>query len=286
VKILLLHSDIVPWASWVRALELKKQWVNDEVDIIRADFDDKNFINCDTYKYDVVHCLYSGGMSKILYLVAMCKGKFYGTIASERTLDGVYDNVKILIDAYKHCNKIVAQNLGLKNRLASMLGTDKNIVYIPNGVDEESFKKDIKVGYVGSGNEYNHQHKGMYLVKQACEELGVEMVRTNNSYPDNVIPHDKMPDFYRNLSCLVIPSKSEGCNNPTLEALAMNIPVVTTRVGIAEELHGAILVDRTVEDIKRGIKQAIPRFEILEKYTWKTVAQQYRNLYELESQRT
>lgn len=91
-----------------------------------------------------------------------------------------------------------------------------------------------------------------------------------------------MPDFYRQIDCLVVASSSEGCNNPTLSALAMNKPVISTKVGIAEELEGVTLVERNVESIKKALRHVSGRIQILEKYTWDIVAAQYHNLYTKE----
>ena len=78
---------------------------------------------------------------------------------------------------------------------------------------------------------------------------------------------------------MVNASISEGCNNPTLEALAVNKPVISTKVGIVGELEGIILTERNVESIKTALRKVSGRIQILEKYTWKVVAKQYRQLY-------
>ncbi len=275
MKILLIHGDIFPWATTNRALEFKKRWVDDEVDIC----------NCselpDTSKYDIIHILFSGGITQLKSLVMKNKDKVYTTLASQRTLDLVYDKEQDLRDIYANSKKVVCQNPNLKNKLIELIGsqhTDK-IVYIPNGVDEKIFNREFVVGFVGTDQAHHREYKGFPLVEQACNELGLKLVRTHNSYPNNVIPNDKMPDFYNQIDCLIIPSMGEGCNNPTMEALSMNIPVITTRVGIAEELDGVILVDRNVDSIKGALRRLSGRIQILEKYTWDKIAQDYRNLY-------
>jgi len=278
VKILLTHGDGLPWATYNRCIELQKRWTTDIVDVKRcADTIDYDY-------YDVIHPMFSGGLSLYYKDIAKkYKDKFYSCVASFRTLEGVHDDVGILKNIYKHSKKIVVQNKQLKDGLIKLIGEREGIVYIPNGVDENKFKKDIVVGYVGCKNENDRIHKGYYLVKQACKELGVTFKRAVNDYPVSITKHEDMPSFYSSISCLVIPSKSEGCNNPILEALAMNVPVVATNTGIVPELNVSI-VTREIESIKTGIKKAVPRFEILEKYTWDIVAKQYRDLYELEPQ--
>jgi len=271
MKILLVHGDINPWATHNRALEMKRQWVDDEVDIMNCSQELKD-------DYDAIHILFSGGMRAIKEFIV--RNKAFTTVASQRTLDLVYDNIKILTEIYQSSKKIVVQNPMLKTRLMEMIDLDEDkIVYIPNGIDEKMFKREFVVGFVGSEQSGNQEYKGFKLVEQACNDLGLALRRVYNGYPQNVIPLDEMPKFYEKIDCLVIPSKGEGCNNPTLEALAMNKPVISTDVGIAKRLDGVILVKRDVKSIKKALRKLSGRIQILEKYTWDIVCKQYRDLY-------
>lgn len=276
MRILLVHGDDAPWATHNRALEFQKRWTADEVTIafhLRLP---------DTAPFDVIHFLYSGGIGIQRTFICANAGRVFTTLASQRTLDCCYDRMDDLIAIYRASRATVAQNPTLKRNLEALIGAEYagKIHYIPNGVDERLFDRPFVVGYVATDQHGNHQYKGFHLVEQACRELGLDLRRTHNNYPRNVIPHDQMPDFYRQIDCLVLASEGEGCNNPTLEALAMNIPVISTRVGIAEELEGVTLVDRNVEAIKAALRKASGRIQILEKYTWATVAQQYHDLYQ------
>ena len=275
MKILLVHGDDVPWATENRANELKKRWVDDEVDIVEwHKVPDAN-------SYDVIHVLFSGGISQLKEFISKYRDKTFTTLASQRTLDCVYDSQNDLRDIYRMSKGIVVQNPTLLCNLIAIIGNEhsKKTHYITNGVDERKFNKEFVVGYVGTDQAYHKEYKGFHLVEQACKELGLTLKRTHNAYPDSVIPHDKMPDFYKDIDCLVIPSMGEGCNNPTLEALAMNIPVISTRVGIAEELDGVILVERNVDAIKSALRKLSGRIQILEKYTWDIIARRYHELY-------
>jgi hypothetical protein len=275
-KILLIHGDNAPWATSNRANEFKKRWINDEVDIV-------NFLKVpDGEPYDVIHVLFSGGISQLKEYIFKNRKKCFTTLASQRTLDELYDSKKDLIEVYSNCKGIVCQNRNLVNGLVNLIGNNykDKMFYIPNGVDEQLFNKEFVVGFVGSDQAHNTEYKGLHLVEQACKELGLTLKRTHNNYPSNVIPNDQMPEFYKSIDCLVMPSIGEGCNNPTMEALAMNIPVISTRVGIAEELDGVILVDRNVDSIKGALRKLSGRIQILEKYTWDKIAEQYHKLYE------
>jgi glycosyltransferase involved in cell wall biosynthesis len=158
-----------------------------------------------------------------------------------------------------------------------MIKDKSKVHYIPNGVNAELFQKDFAVGFVGS--KASHEYKGLPLIQEACARLGVKLIIQSNEWPNKITPLERMPDFYREINCLAVASIGEGSNNPTLEALSMNIPVISTNTGMAANLEGVILVDRTVEDIMAGIRTVYTRKQILEKYTWKIIAKQYDKLY-------
>ena len=265
MRILLVHYDKDPWATTHRAQALKQEWVKDKVDIIHFN----NIPNGDNY--DVIHFLYSGGISKAKDYILKYKDKVFTTLASQRTLDLYFDKLEPLKEIYKQTICCVCQNQDLVSKLKILIEQD-NIVYIPNGVDEEMFNQTFVVGSVAAKQDYR-DHKGLKLIEQACEELELNFIVASTA------SYDLMYNFYDKIDCLVNASISEGCNNPTLEALAMNIPVISTNVGIVEELEGIILTERNVESIKEALRKVSGRIQILEKYTWKKIAKKYRDLY-------
>lgn len=271
MRILLVHADKYRWATTYRAEALKKQWKEDDVDIAY-------FRNLpDGEVYDVIHFLFSGGVGKVKDYILKYRHKVFTTLASQRTLDQYFDKLETLAEIYKNTVCCVCQNRLLASQLKELIKQD-NVVYIPNGVDEKSFNRKFIVGFVGVRAD-NTDHKGYNLIKQACDELGLELRLAHSGYGHGFKPFESMPDFYKEIDCLAIASISEGCNNPTLEALAMNKPVISTRVGIAGELAGVTLVDRDVENIKHALRKLSGRIQILEKYTWEKVAKDYHNLY-------
>lgn len=273
MKILLITGDILPcWASTIRANELKNRWQGDNVDVVGT-------FNGNSKDYDIIHILYSGGISRYLELVSNNPNTIFTSVASLRTLENMYDDDVTLKSIYQNSKKIVAFNPILKQKTIELIGNNYSdkVVYIPNGVDEKLFNRKFTVGFVCSNLSY--EYKGLPIIKQACDNLGIDLLITKCDYPNTVTPHNEMPDFYNKIDCLCIASLGEGTNNPTMEALAMNKPVISTKTGIAEELQGLILVERTVEGIMKGIEKLLPRKQILEKYTWDIIAKQYYGLY-------
>ena len=266
MNILLVTNNKMRWADVFRAEELKKRWTEDEVDITNR----WNLPDGD--KYDVIHFLYSGGITASAEYILKNKDKVFTTLASERTFKSSHNDKDLLIKIYKETQCCVCQNTSLLIKLKELIGQN-NLVYIPNGVDKRLFNGRFVAGFVGAKD--SNDHKGLSLAQKACDELGIELKKAH----EHDFNHEDMPSFYRMIDCLVIPSQSEGCHNPTLEALAMNIPVISTRVGIAEELEGVILVDRDVESIKKALRKISGRIQILEDYTWNIIAYKYRSLY-------
>jgi glycosyltransferase involved in cell wall biosynthesis len=259
-----IHRDKKPWATQKRAIELQKR--------LGGDIADAWSINDNAHwripdGYDDIFVLFSGGITTIKDYIVDNKDKVYTTLASYRTLEENWDDMDDLKTVYGCCRGVICQNQDLADKLAKLV--DNEIHVIPNGVDTDKFNREFKVGFVSAKDSYFH--KGYHLVEKACHDLGLELLEAGGSKWD-------MVDFYNRIDCLVIPSISEGCNNPTLEALAMNKPVITTRTGIADELEGVILVERDVESIKTALRKLSGRIQILEKYTWDAIANQYLNL--------
>ena len=262
MKILLVHADKTPWATQRRAEALKREWKDDEVDIAYLkDLPDGE-------PYDVIHFLFSGGIGKCKDYILKHKEKVFTTLASQRTLDGYFDTPKTLREVFLASVACVCQNPRLLSAYKTLTNCD-NGVYIPNGVDTEFFKRDFTVGYVGAKD--SAEHKGLPIIKEVCYDLGLTLKIAS-------LPYEEMPEFYKGIDCLVLMSQSEGCNNPTLEALAMNKPVITTDVGIvdAKDLLGITIVERNSVSLKEALKKMFFRDELI---SWEEIAKQYRELY-------
>ncbi len=273
MKILLITGDtLAPWAITFRAQELKKRWPQDEVEIVAEFTGNPN-------DYDVVHFLFSGKIGTYTQMFLEHPNKMITSIVSANTLTYDFDHETIIQLIFSNSRKVVCLNPFLKQQIIELIGDEyaEKVVCIPNGVDEILFDRKFTVGFVGSN--YNHEYKGLPLIREACSRLGVELLVHDCHYPEKVTAREDMPAFYKQIDCLCLASLGEGTNNPTLEALSMNKPVVSTNTGIAAELPGVILVDRTVESIMEGISKLNYRQHILYQYTWDTIAEKYRNLY-------
>jgi glycosyltransferase involved in cell wall biosynthesis len=142
-------------------------------------------------------------------------------------------------------------------------------VYIPDGIFDDFFeKKNFVVGFAGRPDEY----KGYFIIKQACEELGVVFKPATGE-----IPPEKMFEYYESIDLYACASIAEGHSTPVMECLAMNKPVITTDVGMPKLLN-VFKIDRSVEGVKRGILNFYTRPQV-EKYSWKNVNKEFHDLY-------
>ncbi len=144
--------------------------------------------------------------------------------------------------------------------------------YIPDGIPEMfAPSRPLRVGFVGEAGDY----KGTSLIEQACREIGAEFVAATRQQARR---YEDMPRFYcENVDVIVVASLAEGFCAPLVEAMAMNVPVITTDVGVASELD-CIKIPRSVDGIVKGLDRLFGRRQVWPQFSWKKVNQQFREL--------
>jgi glycosyltransferase involved in cell wall biosynthesis len=166
----------------------------------------------------------------------------------------------------KDTKGIIAQNLDAKVRMEYYLkkhSMNVPVYLIPNAVDLEHFKpeqkpKEFIVGFVGRrDNKAESELKGYHLFEMATNNLGVKTKISSNKKNERLTFKD-MPSFYNSISCLVLPTSSEGHSNVLNEAMACGVPIITTRVGWHSEnctdKENIIFCNRSVPDIMNKIE--------------------------------
>lgn len=112
------------------------------------------------------------------------------------------------------------------------------------GIDTEEFVVCFlaRFGSFGKGFE-----EVLALAKIAWESkrrirflIGTDKIPTG--WPPNVIfvrnvAYEKLPELYSAANLFLFPTRYEGCSYSLLEAMACELPVLTTRVGYAKDLH-------------------------------------------------
>lgn len=160
------------------------------------------------------------------------------------------------------CDKAMGVNLEIAQEV--------NGSFVPDGIDEQfkPLRKKI-VGYAGKSQTY----KGVSIIQGACKEFGAEFK------PAFKVPFEKMNEYYNSLDCYICASIAEGSPAPVLEALACNVPVITTDVGLAKHLN-VIKVERSVEGIVKGLKMLFGRDQVLPHFSWQYSLEIQRKIYD------
>jgi glycosyltransferase involved in cell wall biosynthesis len=170
----------------------------------------------------------------------LIKSEYYIPEKSVIRLGSIHPfNVSVL----KSCSAIILTSNILKEGIGQV--RSKDVYLIPNGLDLDEWKPIISpeefiVGYSAHHGMENYKFaKGFDIVYSACQKASVKLKTA--IYPDTFIPHKKMYDeFYSKISCFVLPSLSEGCNNCVMESMACGIPVIISKVGY----HGDNLINK------------------------------------------
>jgi len=154
----------------------------------------------------------------------------------------------------------------------SLLEEFPDAVYIPDGLTED-FRPSHPFTVGMAFQEYSRDYKGFYFVKQACDELSINLIVAN----ENIKPED-MLGFYNSVDLMVIASVNEGFNTIAVECSAINKPFITTNVGYASQLN-CHKCDRSIESIKHEIEKFYTSPQVSH-LTWPNLCERFNKLYE------
>jgi len=156
------------------------------------------------------------------------------------------------------------------------------VVYIPEGVPDFFTPTRMPfIGFVGRPDEY----KGYPMIKEAVRRCGFRLAVAPQSENCSITggklrPQTDMPDFYASCDAIVVASLQEGGGTIAMEAMAMNIPVLTTQVGVAADLD-CIYIERSVEGIEAGLKKLFGRSKVFPEFSVPVVCEQYAKLFDM-----
>nr|WP_223301917.1 glycosyltransferase [Haladaptatus sp. R4] len=141
----------------------------------------------------------------------------------------------------RHCDAVIVMSDGMAAEL------DSPCHVIPHGIDLERFSPQPTgeardaVGWSRNAKHVLFPYPPMREVKDFPRaERVVTAAAKQVDGPVELqsvygVPHDEMASYYNAADVLLLPSKSEGSPNSVKEAMACNLPVVTTDVGDVED---------------------------------------------------
>jgi len=137
----------------------------------------------------------------------------------------------------------------------------------PSGVDLDLFTPQfpnpaqgegpLVVGWTGSVGEHGDNKGLLDFIQPACDGLADVRLKTVTREAD-WLPHEQMPQFYREIDVYLSSSQSEGTPNPVLEAAASGRAVISTPVGIVpmfiDDCYNGFIIPRAVDAIKNALR--------------------------------
>jgi len=196
----------------------------------------------------------------------------------------------------RKAEKIIAISKNTKNDLVKHLKVpEEKIDVVYQGIDHKLFKpthtpapiKEPYILYVGSEQPRKNLTtllKAFYKLKQGGRRFsGIKLVKVGNpgkmpSFRKNTlktidalnlrkdvvfagfVPRKKLPNYYSNAECLVLPSLYEGFGRPVVEAMACGCPTITSNTSSLPEVVGdaGLMVDpRDVSALKNAMKEVL-----------------------------
>lgn len=154
----------------------------------------------------------------------------------------------------------------MTEEMASMLDADCHV--IPHGVDLDLFQPEPRaaardrVGWERDGVHVLFPYPPSRTVKdhpRAARVVEAAAERVDDDVELHTlhgVPHERMPDYVNAADVLLLTSRREGSPNSVKEALACNVPVVSTDVGdVGERLAGVdhSYVGRTDAELVEGL---------------------------------
>jgi glycosyltransferase involved in cell wall biosynthesis len=223
-------------------------------------------------KYDLIHAHYS--LSALIPLLTFKSipivVSFMGDdILGSQNSKGQYTiKGKIVVFLSKYVvSRFSSSNIVKTVEMQRLLS---NSLVTPNGVDFNKFKDILKLDSLNKlGLDINNvyilfpanpkrQEKNYNLAKTAVEKLKKNNIVLLN-YNDT--PNEMTPYYYNASSVVLLTSFHEGSPNVIKEAMACNIPIVSTDVGdvskVIENTVGCYIASFDSEDVATKLKKAI-----------------------------
>jgi glycosyltransferase involved in cell wall biosynthesis len=233
------------------------------------------FRRCLQQRYDLVHAHYglSGLVARAQFfspvVVSYCGDDLYGhaTEQGRPTRTSLF-----LVMLHKWLSHFVAAIIVKSKAMASLLPVSRAVV-IPNGVDFDLFRPidqkgcrerlglDKNTRYVLFPYNPKRKRKNYPGVRKAVELLKGRLDRPVEVLVVHGKPNEYLPWYMNAADVMILASCWEGSPNAVKEAMACNLPVVSTAVGDVPELFhgldGYLLCQATPEDMAERLESIL-----------------------------
>lgn len=213
--------------------------------------------------YDVIYCLW--WRSELLEKIDIPREKLCIQVASFWSWQNKFKtSLDDLVSKYLLRAGTISVNCpGLYNVIYPL---HNGVFHNPAGVDVSLFHefsrksnftdKPLVVGWAGNSRTHDN-NKGLYdLIIPTCQNLPNVVLKVCD-WDKEYIPHNEMPNFYKDIDAYICTSISEGTPNPVLEAASCGRAVISTMVGIVpmlvrDGLNG-LVIERNRESLQNAI---------------------------------
>ncbi len=216
-------------------------------------------------RYDIIHahygliglvCLLT--FTRIPIVLSVMGDDAYGNFNIKgKRIKSSYFGMFLTQIALIFAKKIIVKS---KNILKVIPYKSKSFIQ-PNGVDFELFKpnsEELNKDLILFLADENNPRKNYKLLKDGLALIDREELKYLNPFP---IKHTEFPDYLNKSSVFVLTSYNEGSPNVIKEAMACNIPIVSTNVGDVEEVisntQGCFITTFEPEDLADKIIKAL-----------------------------
>jgi glycosyltransferase involved in cell wall biosynthesis len=176
----------------------------------------------------------------------------------------------------------------------------KSAHIVPSGVDLDRFlltdrtTARKRVGWDPGGTYVlfpyapGYERKNHSLAEQVVARAERELSEAITLQTISGVAHHEMPDFYNAADCLLLTSKHEGSPNTVKEAMACNVPVVSTAVGdVQKRLDGVVPggVGSGVEQLSRLLISVVESGErsngreVVQELSWEQIGNRILDIY-------
>jgi len=137
---------------------------------------------------------------------------------------------------------------------------DSEIFYPQKNKPTKNKTNKLIIGWAGNPDHVDRNYKGYWNILLPVYKKNTDWLELKTAFnKDNFIPHHKMNDFYNSIDVLICVSKAETGPNTVLEAGACKVAIISTKVGIVEEIikdnYNGLIINRNQKSLEESLKK-------------------------------